>query len=155
MPVMVYERVDSWTRDLESTSYASTEQTVAACCSIPPQHLCTYCLGPKLPFFAKMASSSSLNSWSILAPFDGSLPCDLACSSVNTYRQNHQNRRPTGSVASCLYWIASISSFSDSFSRLLSRSSLFAMDRSSSGHDGQWLWQVWEFACHVLASLAL
>jgi hypothetical protein len=41
-------------------------------------------LGPKAPFFLSSASSSSLSSWSILAPLLGSLPWFLAWSVVST-----------------------------------------------------------------------
>jgi hypothetical protein len=70
-----------------------------------------------LPAFSlSLCSSSSLSSWSILAPLEGSLPCALA-----------------GRVASFSRCLSSSDFSSLSFSRFSSRSSLLAMDRSSSG----------------------
>jgi hypothetical protein len=47
--------------------------------------LSLYTLGPNAPFFFKIASSSSLISWSISAPLDGLFPCALAGSVASSF----------------------------------------------------------------------
>ena len=91
-------------------------------------------LGPKAPFFLSSASSSSRSSWSIFAPLLGSLPWFLACVIVrDLYREWCLKRSShTGRVASFLLSVTSSGSGVGSFSRLVSRSSWLAMERSSS-----------------------